>query len=83
MQAKSICTCSEYFWKKSKKVLPHIVGKLISRAFQRTRGSRVFGGFTMSKTIVNEIIYPENERLCSFEFMRAIRAHQFYDVVNI
>ena len=56
MQAKSKCTCSEYFGKKSKKVIPHIVGKLISRAFQRTQGFRVFGGFTRLKTPVNEII---------------------------
>ena len=69
--------------KKSKKVLPHIVGKLISRAFQRTRGFRVFGGFIISKGHVNKIVCPENERLCSFEFMRAIHARQFCDVANI
>ncbi len=64
-------------------MLPHIVGKLISRAFQRTRGFRVFGGFGKSNASVNEIACPENERLCSFEFIRAICAHQFCDVVNI
>ena len=43
----------------------------------------MFGGFSKSNTPVNEIVCPENERLCSFEFMRAIRAHQFCGVANI
>ena len=43
----------------------------------------MFGGFTISKTPVNDIVCPENKCLCSFEFMRAIHAHQFCDVANI
>ena len=64
-------------------MLPHVVGKLISRTFQRTQGFRVFRGFLTSKPPVNEIAYPENERLCSFEFTRAIHARQFCDVADI
>ena len=67
-----------------KKVLPHIVGVLIPRAIQRTQGSfRVFGGFSKSNATVNEIVCHENERLYSFEFIRAICAHRFCDLVNI
>ena len=49
--------------KKVKKVLPHIVGKLISMALQITQGFGVVGVFVISKAPVNEILHPENERL--------------------